>query len=180
MNMNRIRQKYIEQVIPAMQEKMGIKNRLALPRVEKVTVSVGLSNKDEKLKDVAPTTLARITGQKPIITKAKKSIAAFKLREGQVVGAKTTLRGEKMYSFLDKLISIALPRVRDFRGIDEHGVDQNGNLTIGFREHLVFGEINPDEVDKIHGLEVTITTTAKTREQGLEFLKRLGIPFKKN
>jgi large subunit ribosomal protein L5 len=179
--MNRLKEKYQSQVAPKLQEKFGLKNVMAIPRLEKVTLNVGLSvNKDEKLKEIAPETLRRISGQKPIVTRARKSIAAFKIREGMPVGAKVTLRGEKMYSFVDKLISIALPRVRDFRGVNEKVVDQSGNLSLGFKEHLVFGELNPDAVEKIHGLEVTITTSAKNRQQGLELFRLLGFPFKKS
>jgi large subunit ribosomal protein L5 len=179
--MNRLRQKYNKEVVPAMKEKFGYRNNLAVPKIEKVTLNVGISatKRDEKFTALVEKTLTRISGQKPVFTKAKKSIASFKVREGQVVGAKVTLRRERMYDFLDKLINVALPRVRDFRGLSLKSVDKNGNLTIGFKEHLVFGEISMDEVEMIHGLEIIITTNAKNREKGMELLKLIGIPFQK-
>lgn len=178
---NRLKEKYIKVVIPAMQEKFGYKNKMAVPKVDKATINVGISaaRKDDRYLDLVQNTLTRISGQKPILTKAKKAISGFKTRQGHTVGAKVTLRGPRMYDFVDKMISIAFPRVRDFRGINPKSVDKSGNLSVGFKEHLVFGEINPDEVESIYGLEVTITTTAKTHQEGLELLTLLGFPFKK-
>jgi len=179
--MSRLKQKYTKQVIPKIKEKFGYKNNFEVPKLAKVTVNVGISaaKKDEKYLELVENTLKRITGQKPVLTKAKKAISAFKIRQGNTIGAMVTLRKTRMYDFVDKLISVALPRVRDFRGLSPKSVDKSGNLSIGFREHLVFGEINPDEVEAIHPLEVVITTTAKNQEEGLEFLTLLGFPFRK-
>ncbi|MFH1145757.1 MAG: 50S ribosomal protein L5 [bacterium] len=162
-------------------KELGVKNPMALPRVQKVTINVGLgqAKQDPKLTDVVVSTLTRITGQKPVLTKAKKSISSFKIREGMTVGAKVTLRGKRMWEFLDKLVSLALPRVRDFSGLSSNSFDRQGNYTIGFREHLVFPEIKSDEVEKIHGLELTISTTAKNEEQTKILLLALGFPFVK-
>jgi large subunit ribosomal protein L5 len=179
--MNRLKQKYLKEIIPALKEKFGYKNILAVPKLLKVTLNVGISatKKDDKYQELINKTLTRISGQKPVFTKAKKAISSFKTREGQIVGAKVTLRKDRMYDFVDKLIGISLPRVRDFRGINSKSVDKGGNLTIGFKEHLVFGEINMDEVENIHGLEVVLTTNAKNKEEGLELFKLLGMPFQK-
>jgi large subunit ribosomal protein L5 len=179
--MNRLKQKYLKEVIPALKEKFGYANSLAVPKLTKVTLNVGISasKRDDKYQTLIERTLVRISGQKPVLTKAKKAISAFKIREGQVVGAKVTLRRERLYDFVDKLIGVALPRVRDFRGLNPKSVDRTGNLTIGFKEHLVFGEINTDEVESIHGLEVVLTTNAKSREEGLELFKLMGFPFQR-
>jgi large subunit ribosomal protein L5 len=179
--MNRLKQKYIKEVIPLMREKFGYKNNLAVPHLEKVVINVGISSSknDENFLHLVENNLKRISGQKPVFTLAKKAISAFKLKEGQITGVKVTLRRARMYDFIDKLINIVLPRVRDFRGLNLDSVDEYGNLAIGFKEHLVFGEIDPDEVESIHGLEVIITTTAKSQEEGLELLKLLGFPFQK-
>ena len=176
-----IKEKYKKIVIPGLREKFKYTNDLAVPRIVKVTLNIGLgkSLKDEKLVGVAVDVLTRISGQKPMLTKAKKSISAFKIRAGMVVGSMVTLRGKRMYNFLEKLLNIALPRVRDFQGILEKSVDQGGNLTIGFREQIVFPEIHSDEVDHLIGLEVIITTTAGSAEVGRELFRLLGIPFKK-
>lgn len=176
-----LKEKYKKEVIPAMMEKFGYKNPFAVPKLEKVVLNVGLSQglKDKKYEDLVEQTLMRITGQKPIKTKAKKSVSSFKIREGMIVGTKVTLRKDKMYDFVTKFINITLARVRDFRGLSQKAVDKQGNLTIGFREHIVFPEIRPDEVEKIHGLEVTVATSAKNKEEGLELLTLLGFPFKK-
>lgn len=181
-NMHRLREQIEKQVASAMQTPANTVNVLALPKLVKITVNIGLGKAigDPGLKDVAVKTLERITGQKPILTKAKKSISNFKIREGMVVGAKVTLRGNRMYDFLDKMRNVALPRVRDFRGLKRSSVDSGGNLTIGFREHTVFPEIRSDEIEKVHGLEVVLTTTAGNREKGLTFFESLGIPFEKN
>jgi len=178
--MNRLKVKYIKEVVPKMKELFGYKNDMTVPKIEKVVVNVGLRSDlvDDKYKELVGHTLMMITGQKPIITLAKKSIAGFKIRQGKEVGMKVTLRRERMYDFVDKIVSVVLPRVRDFRGLKPESLDKQGNLTIGFKEHLVFPEINPDEIEKIHGLEITITTTAKNREEGLKLLKLLGFPFK--
>ncbi len=178
--MNELIKKYKEVVVPQMKEKFGYKNDLAVPRIEKVTLNVGISssNKDTQFIKAIEESLTSITGQRPVKTLAKKSISSFKIRRGMVVGYKVTLRGKKMYDFIYKLINIALPRVRDFWGISLKSVDKQGNLTLGFKENIVFPEINPSKVEKFHGLEVTITTSAKTREEGLTLLKLLGFPFK--
>lgn len=177
----RLQELYKKKIISAMKEKFGYKNDLAVPKLDKAVVNVGIGkfSKDKAYINNVINSLNRITGQKPVLTKAKKSISAFKVREGSIIGAMVTLRGKRMYDFIEKLINISFPRVRDFRGISEKSVDRQGNLSVGFREHLAFPEIKADEVDKIHGLEVCISTTAKTREEGLELLKLMGFPFKK-
>jgi len=178
MNLKKI---YETQVIPKMKEEFGLKNDLAVPRVEKVTINIGTGQaaKDPKFVEVAEATLNRVAGQKPVKTLAKKSISAFKIRAGGAVGLMTTLRGKRMYDFLDRLINVALPRVRDFRGLDTKGIDGQGNFTIGLKENIVFPEIKSDEVERTHGLEISITTTTKTREEGLALFKYLGFPFAK-
>lgn len=180
--MNRLKEKYQKEVIPSLKEKFGLKNNMAVPRLSRVTINVGISaaRRDDKYQEVIERTLTRISGQKPVLTTAKKAISAFKIREGNVVGAKVVLRGNRMYDFVDKLVSVTFPRVKDFRGISPKSVDADGNLTVGFKEHLVFGEIDPDEVETIHGLEVTVSTTAGSREHGLELFTALGFPFKKS
>ena len=180
--MNRLKEKYNKEILPALQEKFEYKNKLAVPKLSKITINIGLgkSLQDSTFTDTAVNTLTRISGQKPVLTKAKKSISNFKIREGMNVGAKVTLREARMYDFLDKLMNIALPRVRDFRGISPKAVDGQGNLNIGFKEHIVFPEIKSDEVEKLHGLEVSISTTAKNREEGLVLFEALGMPFKKS
>lgn len=165
-----------------MKEKFGYKNDMAVPKMDKVTINVGISSakRDDKYLELIEKTLTRISGQKPVFTKAKKAISAFKTRQGNVVGAKVTLRGERMYDFVDKLINITLPRVRDFRGIKSKTVDKQGNLNIGFKEHVAFAEIDSSEVEKVHGLEVAVTTTAKNYKEGLKLLGLLGVPFNSN
>lgn len=177
----RLREKYKKEAIPGMMKRFGYKNALAVPKLVKVVLNVGLSHglKDPKFTDIAEQTLVRITGQKPIKTKAKKSISSFKIREGMIVGMKVTLRRGRMYDFVDKLINVSLARVRDFRGLQPKSVDKQGNLTIGFRENNIFPEIRLDEIEKVHGLEATISTNAKSKEEGLELFKLLGFPFKK-
>ncbi len=177
----RLKELYKKQIVPKLKERFGYKNNLEAPRLEKVVVNVGFGrhSKEKTYINNIESSLTRITGQKPIFTKAKKSISSFKIREGMVIGAAVTLHGQRMYDFVEKLISIAFPRVRDFRGISAKSVDQSGNLTVGFREHLAFPEISADEVDKIHGLEVSIATTAKTHKEGLELFTLMGFPFKK-
>lgn len=165
-----------------MMKQFGYTNQLAVPRIDYVVVNVGVGrNKgDEKFIATVEQTLKRITGQKPVWTKAKKSIAAFKIREGQTVGAKVTLRGKRMEDFLMKFISVSLPRIHDFRGISSKSVDAQGNLTLGFHEHLSFPEIRPDEVERVHGLEVSVHNTAHDRGKGLALLKLLGFPFQQD
>jgi large subunit ribosomal protein L5 len=175
-----LKEKYQKEIIPAMMKEFGYKNAMAVPKLEKVIINSGLSKalKDPKFFEVIENTLMRITGQRPVKTKAKKSISSFKVRQGMVVGMKVTLRGKRMYDFVDKLINVTLPRIRDFRGLSPKNVDGGGNLNIGFREHIAFPEIKPDEVEKIHGLEVGLVTTASSHEEGLKFLKFLGFPFR--
>ncbi len=177
----RLQEKYKKEILPALKEKFGYKNNLQVPKLDKVVVNVGVGkhSKEKAYIDNVVSSLSRITGQKPILTKAKKAISAFKTRKGMIVGVAVILRGKRMYDFTDKLINISFPRVRDFRGISEKQVDKTGNLTIGFREHLSFPEIKAEEVDNVHGMEVSIATTAKTREEGLELFKLMGFPFKK-
>jgi large subunit ribosomal protein L5 len=178
----RLQELYKKKIMPKLLEEFGYKNNLAVPRLDKVVVNVGFGRyaKEKSYLENIVKGLSRITGQKPILTKAKKSISAFKIREGMVVGACVTLRRQKMYDFVEKLIHITFPRVRDFRGISEKSVDKSGNLTVGFREHLAFPEIMADEVENIYGLEVSLTTTAKTRKEALALFKMLGFPFKKD
>lgn len=165
---------------PQLQKQFGYKNVWAVPRITKVVVNIGLSGAirgDAKLAEVTESTLARITGQKPVLTLARKSIANFKIRQGMVVGMKTTLRGRTMDDFLQKLMRVTFARVRDFRGISRKAVDAHGNLAVGFREHIAFPEVRPDEVDKLHGLEIAVATTAKTREEGVALFEALGFPM---
>ncbi|MBI4272711.1 50S ribosomal protein L5 [Candidatus Uhrbacteria bacterium] len=178
--MSHLHKKYQKEIAPALQKEFGLRNPLQVPRIIRVTVNVGVgkSLKDAEFVSVVEQTLTRITGQKPIRTRAKKSIASFKIRAGQVVGVAVTLRKKRMYDFLDKLLTFALPRVRDFRGLDAKCVDAQGNMTIGFRENLTFPEIRPDEIERVHGLEISITTTARSREKGLRLFKLFGLPFK--
>ncbi len=176
-----IQEKYKKHIIPELKEKFGYKNALEAPRLIKAVVNVGFGRhvKEKSYIDNVVDGLKRITGQKPVLTKAKKSISSFKIREGMVIGACVTLRGPRMHDFVDKLINISFPRVRDFRGLNEKAVDRAGNLTVGFREHLPFPEIKADEVENIFGLEICLATTAKTREEGLELFRQMGFPFKK-
>jgi large subunit ribosomal protein L5 len=176
---NSLKKQFAESIKAAMAKEFGATNVMSVPRILKVTLNVGLSasNKDPKLAETVAETLSRISGQKPVETLSKKSIAAFKIREGMTVGMKVTLRGERMYSFLNKLVNVTLPRVRDFRGLSPKFVDRSGNMSIGFKEHIAFPEIRPDEVERIHGLEAVITTTAGSREKGLALFKALGFPF---
>lgn len=176
--MTRLSEYYQKSVMPVLQKELGITNPMALPRLWKVVVNVGMGRvlKDPAAQQTIESTLQRVTGQKPVLTKARKSIASFKIREGMVIGAMVTLRGHMMEEFVDKLIHITFPRVRDFRGIDPRSVSA-GTLTVGFHEHTVFPEIRSDEIEKLHGLEVTIVSSAKTREQALILFKALGFPF---
>ncbi|MBO9367686.1 MAG: 50S ribosomal protein L5 [Chloroflexi bacterium] len=179
--MNRLQERYRQEVVPAMMRTFRYRNVMQVPRIEKVVVNIGLGEAldNPKALEFASADLMAITGQKPVLTKARRSIAAFKLREGRLIGAKVTLRGERMWSFLDRLMNIALPRVRDFRGVSPHAFDGRGNYTLGFREQLIFPEIQYDKIDKVRGLEVTIVTTAKTDEEARALLKFLGMPFRK-
>lgn len=177
-----IKDKYQKQVLKQLKQDFNYKNILSVPKLEKVTLNVGLgrSLSDKEHTKTVENTLRRITGQNPVLTKAKKSISAFKIREGMIVGAKVTLRGQRMYEFLDKLIHITFPRVKDFRGIDvskEKHFDKRGNFSYGFREHIAFPEIKADEVENIHGLEITISTTAKNPHETYFLLKYLGFPL---
>lgn len=178
---NRLREKYKTEVIPAMQEKFGYENIMEVPKLDKVVLNMGLGDaKDNsKLLDAAVHDLATITGQQPLITKAKKSVANFKVRAGQNVGAKVTLRKDKMYDFVDKLFNIALPRVRDFQGLSNNSFDGRGNYAFGIKEQLIFPEINYDDIEKIRGMDVLFVTTAKTDEEAHELLRLLGLPYSK-
>jgi large subunit ribosomal protein L5 len=178
--MARLKDKYKNDIAPALAKEFDIKNPMAIPRIEKVVVNMGLgeASSNSKLLDVAAEELKSVTGQKPVITKAKKSIAAFKLRQGMAIGTMVTLRGERMYEFLDRLISVALPRVRDFRGISAKAFDGRGNYTLGIREQLIFPEIDFNKVDKTRGMNISIVTTAKNDDQARSLLKALGMPFR--
>lgn len=178
--MNRLLEKYRTQVVPELQKQLNIKNPMAIPKITKVVLNVGIGKMlqtDPKAAEFVTATLSRITGQRPVSAKSRKSISNFKSREGQVIGVFVTLRGERMYEFLDKLISSTLPRVRDFRGISPLSFDGHGNYSLGMQEHIVFPEVGSDEVEKIHGMEINVTTTARTNEEGRLLLKLLGFPF---
>lgn len=179
--MNRLYKKYKEEVMPKLKSDFKISNNFAVPKIEKVVINAGLSKglNDKEFINVVESNLKRITGQKPIKTKARKSISNFKIRKGLIVGMKVTMRKQRMYDFLDKLINVAFPRIRDFRGIDLKVADKNGNITVGIKEHICFPEVKLDEVEKIHGLELTIVTTAKNSQQCVALLQGLGFPFKK-
>ncbi len=179
--MNRLQEKYQTSVKSELQNKFNYKSSMQIPRVEKIVINMGCGDAvaNSKVLDDAVEELALITGQKPIVTKAKKSIANFKLREGMPIGCKVTLRGERMYEFLDKLVSIALPRVRDFHGVNGNAFDGRGNYTLGVKEQLIFPEINFDQIKKIRGMDIVIVTTANTDEEGRALLTLMGMPFKK-
>ncbi len=178
--MNALKEHYQKTVVPALKEKFGYTNTHAVPRLTKAVVNVGISagRKDAKTEEVVKETLRRITGQEPMPTYAKQSISNFKIRKGMVVGMKVTLRGARMYDFVQKLISVTLPRVRDFRGLKPSIVDARGNMTIGFRESVAFPEIRSDEMDRLHGLEVTVASTAASQQEGLALGTLLGFPFR--
>ena len=180
-DINRLQAYYKETVVPAMIKEMGYTNPLQVPKIEKIVVNMGVGDaiQNAKALDAAVEDMTTITGQKPVITKAKKSIANFKLREGVAIGCKVTLRGERMYEFYDKLVSVALPRVRDFRGLSKDSFDGRGNYTLGIKEQLIFPEINYDKVLKVRGMDIVIVTTANTDEESRELLKLLGMPFRK-
>lgn len=179
--MNILREKYLKEIIPALTKAFDYKNVMQAPRVEKVVLNIGLGEAMDNAKalEAAVSDLTQITGQKPIMTKARKSIANFKLREGRIIGSKVTLRGARMWSFLDRLLNIALPRVRDFRGVSPDAFDGRGNYTLGLRDQLVFPEIEYDKIDKLRGLEVTIVTTAGSDDHARLLLQLLGMPFRK-
>lgn len=178
---NRLKEKYTNEVVPALTEKFNYTSVMAVPKVEKIVLNMGVGDAVNNSKNLekAAAELALISGQKPLITKAKKSIAGFRLREGVAIGAKVTLRGERMYEFLDKLVTVSLPRVRDFHGVPTKSFDGRGNYTLGVKEQLIFPEINFDDVDKVRGLDIVIVTTANTDEEGRELLTQLGMPFAK-
>jgi len=178
---SRLKEKYQQEVVPALQKEFNYKNPMQVPGVHKVVVNIGMGEviQNAKAMDAAVSDLATITGQRPVITLAKRSVAAFKLREGMQIGCMVTLRGDRMYQFLDKLVNVALPRLRDFQGVSPEAFDGRGNYTLGLREQLVFPEIDYDKVDKVRGMEVSIVTTARTDEEGRRLLKLMGMPFKK-
>jgi len=178
--MARLQDQYKAEILPKMKEKFGYRNVMQVPRLSKIVVNMGLGDAIENVKviETAAAEIGIITGQKPVVTKARKSIANFKLREGVPIGVMVTLRRDRMYHFLDKLIAIALPRVRDFKGVSPRGFDGRGNYTLGIKEQIMFPEVNYDKIDKIRGMNITIVTTARTDEEGLELLRLMGIPFR--
>ncbi len=177
----RLKSKYTQEVAPALMKKFGYENVMQIPKLEKITVNIGCgeARDNSKMVEAIANDLAKITGQKPVVTKARKSVANFKLREGQPVGAKVTLRADRMWEFLDRLFNLALPRVRDFRGINPNGFDGRGNYAFGLKEQLIFPEIEYDKIDKIRGMDIVFTTTANTDEEAKELLTLLGAPFMK-
>ncbi len=178
---SRLKEKYRQDVVSGLQKEFNYKNPMQVPTINKVVVNIGMGEviQNAKAMDAAVSDLATITGQRPVITRARRSVAAFKLREGMQIGCMVTLRGERMYQFLDKLINVALPRLRDFQGVSPEAFDGRGNYTLGLREQLVFPEIDYDKVDKIRGMEVSVVTTARTDEEGRRLLALMGMPFKK-
>lgn len=179
--MNRLKEKYQQEIVPALMSKFNYKSVMQVPKIEKIVINMGVGDavQNPKLLDNAVEELALITGQKPVVTRAKKSIAGFRLRAGMPIGAKVTLRGERMYEFFDKLISVALPRVRDFRGISKKAFDGRGNYTLGIKEQLIFPEIDYDKINKVRGMDIVIVTTAETDEEAFELLSQIGMPFQK-
>jgi len=179
--MNRLKEKFNQEISPALVSKFNYKSVMEVPKLEKIVINMGVGDAvaNAKALDIAVEELAQLSGQKPVITRAKKSIAGFRLREGMPIGAKVTLRGERMYEFLDKLISVSLPRVRDFRGISKKSFDGRGNYTLGVKEQLIFPEIDYDKVNKARGMDIVIVTTANTDEEGRELLTSFGMPFQK-
>ena len=180
--MNQLKKKYLETTAPALREKFGLKNVMQIPKLEKIVLNMGVgeATQNPKLIDEAVKTLGAITGQKPVVTRAKKAISNFKLREDQAIGAKVTLHGERMFEFLERLIHISLPRVRDFRGVSRKGFDGRGNYTLGVKEQIIFPEIDFDKVDTILGMNITFVTSAPTDEQSFALLEGLGMPFRRN
>lgn len=179
--MNRLKEKFVSEITPSLMEKFNYDSVMEVPKVEKIVINMGVGDAVSNAKnlDKAVEELALISGQKPIITKAKKSIAGFRLREGMPIGAKVTIRGERMYEFLDKLVSVSLPRVRDFHGVSKKSFDGRGNFTLGVKEQLIFPEVDYDLVDKVRGMDIVVVTTAKTDEESRELLTQLGMPFQK-
>ena len=179
--MNRLKEKYLNEVVPSLKEKYNYKSIMEVPKLEKIVINMGVGDatSNSKLLEAAVADLTQISGQKPVVTKARKSIAGFKIREGQSIGCKVTLRGENMYNFMDKLVSISLPRVRDFRGVSSKAFDGRGNYTMGIKEQLIFSEIDYDNVVKVRGMDIVFVTTAKTNEEAYDLLSLLGIPFRK-
>ena len=179
--MNRLKEKFNNEITPALMSKFNYKSIMEVPKLEKIVINMGVGEAvaNAKALDTAVEELATITGQKPVVTRAKKSIAGFRLREGMPIGAKVTLRGERMYEFIDKLISVSLPRVRDFRGISKKSFDGRGNYTLGVKEQLIFPEIDYDKVNKVRGMDIVIVTTANTDEEARELLTQFGMPFQK-
>ena len=179
--MSRLQEHYRETVVPALKDQLGLDNVMQVPRISKITVNMGVGEAlaDKKVMDHAVSDMTKITGQKPIVRPARKSVAAFKIREGYPIGCKVTLRRERMYEFLDRLISIAIPRVRDFRGLSPKSFDGRGNYSMGVREQIIFPEIDYDEIDQIRGMDITITTTARTDEEGRALLSAFNFPFRK-
>jgi large subunit ribosomal protein L5 len=177
----RLQQRYIDEVLPALQKEFGYDNVMQVPRLAKAVINIGMGEaiQNAKAMDNAVRDLTDITGQRPVVTRAKRSVAAFKLREGMQIGCMVTLRGRRMYDFLDKLMNVALPRLRDFQGVSTDAFDGRGNYTLGIREQLVFPEINYDKIDKVRGMEITIVTTARTDEEGRRLLTELGMPFRR-
>ena len=179
--MNRLKEKYLNEVVPSLMSKHNYKSVMEVPKLDKIVINIGVgdANTNSKLLEAAMDDLAVISGQRPVVTKAKKSIAGFKIREGQSIGCKVTLRGENMYTFMDKLVSISLPLVRDFRGVSNKSFDGRGNYTLGIKEQLIFSEVDYDKVVKVRGMDIVFVTTAKTNEEAYDLLKELGMPFKK-
>ena len=180
--MDRLKDRYVKDVVPALKKEFGYKNVMAVPKIRKVVVNMGLGEATQNVKivDTGSDELARITGQRPVARRAKKSIAAFKVRKGMTVGTMVTLRGERMYEFLDRLMNVALPRVRDFRGVSPKGFDGRGNFTLGLRDQLIFPEIDYMKVDKARGMNVSVVTTARTDQEARKLLQLIGMPFRSN
>jgi large subunit ribosomal protein L5 len=180
--MSRLKERYSKDVVPALKKEFGYRNVMAIPKIEKVVVNMGLgeATQNAKIVDTGADEVMRITGQKPVVTRAKKSIAQFKVRKGMPIGAMVTLRGERMWEFLDRLISVALPRVRDFRGVSARGFDGRGNFTLGLKDQLLFPEIDYMKVDKARGMNISVVTTARTDEESRKLLQLLGMPFRTN
>ena len=179
--MSTLKEKYNKEIVPALKEKFNYSSVMEVPRLEKIVINIGVGDgaREEKFIEAAKNELAEITGQQPVVTKAKKSIAGFKLREGQPIGVKVTLRGERMYNFMEKLIRVALPRVRDFRGISDKAFDGFGNYTLGIKDQLIFTEVNYDDVVKLRGMDIVFVTTANTNEEAFALLDSFGMPFRK-
>ncbi len=177
----RLKQIYRDKLVPQLKEKLGLKNTMQVPRILKITVNMGVGEAvaDKKVMDAATADMAKITGQKPAVTKAKKSVATFKVRDGQAIGCKVTLRGDRMYEFLDRLVSIAIPRIRDFRGISTRSFDGRGNYSLGVKEQIIFPEIQYDQIDQIRGMDITISTSAHDDKHGRALLEAFNFPFRK-